>query len=66
VKYPDGDLCIRAALAGRTISDYLLDEVLRSLERPTRQELEQRIAQRTAVLGSESSEDAVRAERDSR
>lgn len=56
----------RAALAGQSISDYLLLEVRQSLQRPTRAELAERVSRRTAVLTAESSEDAVRAGREDR
>jgi len=56
----------RAALAGMSLSDYLLAELRRSAERPTRQELLARIAQRRPVSLRESPAQAVRAERDSR
>jgi len=39
----------RAALAGTSLSEYLLSELRRSLERPTRAELLSRIRQRTRV-----------------
>jgi hypothetical protein len=39
----------RAALAGLTLSDYLLQEVRRVAERPTTAELMHRLAQRTPV-----------------
>jgi plasmid stability protein len=54
----------RAALAGMSLSDYLLAEVRRSLDRPTMDELLARIARRSAVRLTESPADAVRAERD--
>jgi plasmid stability protein len=49
----------RAALAGMSLSDYLLSEV-----RPTRAELMERVARRTPVEPREPPADAVRAERD--
>lgn len=57
----------RAALAGTSLSEYALAELRRSLERPTRAELLERVQQRapTPALG-ESAADAVRAERDAR
>jgi len=39
----------RAALAGMSLSEYLLAELRRSAERPTRQELLARLRQRAAV-----------------
>jgi hypothetical protein len=56
----------RAALAGMSLSDYLLAEIRRSLERPTREELLERVARRTRVEPRESAADAVRAEREAR
>jgi plasmid stability protein len=56
----------RAALAGMSLSDYLLDEIRRSAERPTLDELRARLAARPAVNPSEPPAEAVRAERDSR
>jgi plasmid stability protein len=56
----------RAALAGMSLSDYLLAEIRRSAERPTMEELRQRLANRKPVRTRLSSAEAVRAERDSR
>ena len=56
----------RAALAGMSLSEYILAELKRSLERPTRQELLDRLAQRARVTPLTSPADAVRAERDAR
>lgn len=56
----------RAALAGMSLSDYLLAEMRRLLERPTRAELLERIAQRGQVELKETAADAVRAEREAR
>jgi len=53
----------RAALAGQSLSDYLLAEIRRSLERPTREDLLARIASRARVELEESAADALRAER---
>lgn len=56
----------RAALEGRSLSEYALGELRRAMQRPTRHELVERVAafERTAL--SESAADAVRAERDAR
>lgn len=54
----------RAALEGITLTEYALAELTRSLERPTRRELMERVRQRVAVDASETGVDAVRAERD--
>jgi plasmid stability protein len=56
----------RAAMAGTSLSDYLLGEVRQAAERPTRDELRRRLASRAPVKVSPSPEAAVRAERDSR
>ena len=55
-----------AALAGLSLSDYLLEEVRRVAERPTVAELRNRLASRTPVVPRLSPVKAVRAERDSR
>jgi antitoxin FitA len=56
----------RAALAGMSLSDYLLGEIRQVAERPTVEELRARLAGRTPVNPSVSPAKAVRAERDSR
>jgi plasmid stability protein len=56
----------RAALAGMSISEYLLREVERSLERPTREELLSRLRSRQRVEPTEPIAAAVAAERESR
>jgi antitoxin FitA len=56
----------RAALAGQSLSDYLLAEIRRSLERPTREELLARVAGRARVALEESAADALHAERNAR
>jgi len=56
----------RAALAGMSLSDYLLSEIRQVAERPTLDELRSRLARRASVTLSESPAAAVRAERDSR
>ena len=56
----------RAALAGMTLSDYLLHEIRRMAERPSVEELRARLKGRSAVTPSMSPVRAVRAERDSR
>lgn len=56
----------RAALAGMSLSEYLLSEVRRTLERPTRAEIVERLARRRPVKVREAAADAVRAERDRR
>jgi plasmid stability protein len=54
----------RAALNGQPLSDYLLAELRRSAERPTLQELEERLKERIAVHPKVSPAEAVRRERD--
>jgi antitoxin FitA len=56
----------RAALSGRSLSDYVLAELRRSLDRPTRAEILERIAARGRVEVHPHPADAVRAERQSR
>jgi plasmid stability protein len=56
----------RAALAGMTLSDYLLHEIRRVAERPSLAELRARLEQRSAAAPSVPPARAVRAERDSR
>jgi plasmid stability protein len=56
----------RAAMAGLSLSDYLLREVQRVAERPTVVELRQRLAQRSPVNPRMTPAKAVRAERDQR
>jgi plasmid stability protein len=51
----------RAALAGMSLSDYLLKEIREVAERPTIEELRARLARRSRVEPSESTADAVRA-----
>jgi plasmid stability protein len=56
----------RAALAGMTLSDYLLHEIRRLAERPTPEELHARLERRSAVHPAVAPAQAVRAERDRR
>lgn len=60
------ELKARAARAGMTLSDYLLDVVRRAVERPEPHELLARIRERGPVYLDESPAEAVRAERESR
>lgn len=53
----------RAALEGTTVSDLLLRELRRFLDRPSKQEVLARISNRDSVSTAESSADAVRAGR---
>jgi plasmid stability protein len=54
----------RAALAGMSLSDYLLSEIREMAERPTLEELRARLEHRLRVVPSTRPVDAVRAERD--
>jgi len=56
----------RAALAGLSLSDYLLQEVRRVAERPTVAEMMTRLAQRAPVNPPIPPAKAIRAERDRR
>ena len=56
----------RAALAGQSLSEYLLAEIRRSLERPTREDLLERIARRRPVDPRPSPAAVLRAEREGR
>jgi plasmid stability protein len=51
----------RAAMAGMSLSDYLLKEIDAIAERPTMQEMRERLARRTPVETGESAADAIRA-----
>ena len=54
----------RAAMEGRSLSEFALGELRRSLERPTRRELVERVQGRERAVVAEASADAVRAERE--
>lgn len=54
----------RAALDGLSLSDYLLREIERVAERPTLEEIKERLRHRKAVLLKVSPADAVRGERE--
>jgi len=56
----------RAALAGMSLSDYLLQQIREVAERPTIEEMRARLARRSTVTLSVDTADAVRHERDSR
>ncbi len=53
----------RAAVAGMSLSDYLLAEIREVAERPTLEELRARLQSRSAVTPSVGPAHAVRAER---
>ena len=54
----------RAALAGMSLSDYLLSEIRELAARPTAEELRGRLERRSSVMPSIAPIKAVRAERD--
>ncbi len=56
----------RAAMEGTSLSELALAELRRSLERPTRRELIERVQARERVAVAEAAVDAVRAGRDGR
>lgn len=56
----------RAALAGMSLSEYLLRELREVGERPTVEELRTRLHGRSSATPSEAPVEAVRAERDGR
>mgnify|MGYP006270429135 FL=1 len=56
----------RAAIAGLSLSDFLLREMRRVAERPTPLELQARLEAREPAEVRESPTDAVRVERDAR
>ena len=56
----------RAAMAGMSLSDYLVAEIRKVAERPTIEELRERLHRREGVRTAGSAARAVRAERDSR
>ena len=56
----------RAAIEGLSMSDYVLRELRKSLERPTREEVLERLRSLPARRLKPSAADVIRAERDSR
>ena len=56
----------RAALAGMSLSDYLLGAIRELAERPTLEELRARLESRSEVKPSVTPAQAIRAERDQR
>ena len=54
----------RAALAGMSLSEYLLNEIRTVAERPTIDELRARLEQRARTAPAVTPADAVRAERE--
>ncbi len=56
----------RAAMAGMSLSDYLLAEIRRLAERPSVAQLRERLQTRVTVRPAVSAAEAVRHERDAR
>jgi len=56
----------KAAMAGMSLSDYLLAEIRSLADRPTITELRERLRQRARVTAPLSAADAVRREREAR
>ena len=56
----------RAALAGMSLSDYLIDEIRRVADRPTVEELRVRVRGRAPVTAKISAAAIIRGERDAR
>jgi plasmid stability protein len=56
----------RAALEGMSMSDYILREVGKALERPTRAEVLERLRNRPVRRLKRNAADVIRAERDAR
>jgi plasmid stability protein len=54
----------RAALAGKSLSDYLLGEIRSAAEQPTLDELRARLERRARINPHPTPAEAVRAERD--
>jgi plasmid stability protein len=66
---PDGihrTLKARAALAGMSLSDYLIAEIRQLASRPTLSELRERVHRREPVTSRLSSAEIIREERDRR
>lgn len=66
---PDGlhrTLKAQAAMAGMSLSDYLLAEIRRLAERPTLSQLRERMQSRSTVKPAVSATDAIRHERNAR
>ena len=56
----------RAAIEGLSMSDYVLREIRKALDQPTRQEILERLRARPARQLRRSAAEVIRAERDSR
>jgi len=59
-------LKVRAATEGISMSDYVLREIRKSLDRPTRQEVLERLQAQPVRKFRHSAADVIRSERDSR
>ncbi|MGC1457241.1 MAG: hypothetical protein WA825_03070 [Steroidobacteraceae bacterium] len=59
-------LKVRAALAGLSLSDYLVREARKLAEHPTPEEMRERLKGRVAYRGKIAAAELVRTERDSR
>jgi plasmid stability protein len=59
-------LKVRAATEGMSMSDYVLREIRKSLDRPTRQEVLERLQAQPARKLRQSAADVIRSERESR
>lgn len=59
-------LKIRAAMSGRSLSDYLLAEIKEIAERPTLEELRSRLHRRKAIAVEIDSAGLIREEREAR
>ncbi len=56
----------RAAIEGMSMSDYIMREVRKALERPTRHEVLERLRTRPVRRLTRSAADVIRAEREAR
>lgn len=56
----------RAAMEGMSMSDYVLRELRKALDRPTREEILERLRARPVRRLGRSAAEVIRAERDSR
>lgn len=56
----------RAAIEGMSMSDYVLRELRKALDHPTRQEVLERLAARPVRRMARTAAEVIRAERDSR
>lgn len=56
----------RAAMEGMTLSDFLMNEIRRSVQRPTINELRQRLSERSVIHPGTPPCELVRKERDCR